>query len=156
MGISINHIDPSKNLFKLKFGYWFTRLCAPLHLEPPQKNVHLSRFCSFSLYTSTVISQSVVSSFYEYRPFYEKMAFLSNPKIATNAIRWVTLQVSDSYIFVYILSTKRSESAMFRIISTICWTITNERINKSLKNQLTFTKHSSKLLDVKLPFWIWM
>lgn len=98
MGISINHIDPSNNLFKLKFGYWFTRLSAPLHMEPPQQNVHLSRYCL--LYTSTVISQSVVSSFYKYRPFYEKMAFLSTPKIASIEIRWVALQVSDSYIFV--------------------------------------------------------
>lgn len=154
MGISIKHIDPSNNLLKLKCGYWFTRLCAPLHMEPPQQKVHLSRYCS--LYTSTVISQSVVSSFYKFRPFYEKMAFLSNPKIASIAIRWVALQVSDSYIFVYIVSTKRSESVMFRIISTICWTITNERINKSLKNQLTFMKRSSKILDIKIPFWIWM
>lgn len=132
MGISINYIDPSNNLFKLKFGYWFTRLCAPLQMEPPQQNVHLSRYCS--LYTSTVISQSVVSSFYKYRPVYEKMAFLSNPKITSISIRWVALQVSDCYIFVYIVSTKGSESAMFRIISTICWTISNERINKSLEN----------------------
>lgn len=95
----------------------------------------------------------LVSSFYKVIPFYEKMAFLSNPKIASITIRWVAQQqVSDSYIFVYIVSTKRSESAMFRIISTICWTITNERINKSLKNQLTFMKHSSKRLDVKNTF----